>query len=81
MEKKIINLNELLLNKIGKIKEINCESGIKRRLLDLGLVTGTSIIPVLISPLGDPKAFLIRGTTIAIRKEDSEKILIEYKKI
>lgn len=76
MEKEIINLNKLQLNQNGKIEEINCNEGIKRRLLDLGLVKGTNIIPVLVSPSKDPRAFLIRGTIIAIRKEDSEKIKI-----
>ena len=51
---------------------------IKRRLLDLGMIKGTKITPVLISPSGDPKAFDIRGTLIAIREDDTK--LIEIKK-
>lgn len=69
-------LNNLELNRIGTIDEITCSGNIKRRLLDLGLVKGTKIIPVLISPSKDPRAFLVRGTVIAIRKEDAEKITI-----
>lgn len=53
---------------------------IKRRLLDLGLVKGASIKPVLISPSNDPRAFEVRGTLIAIRKENAENIFIETKK-
>ena len=51
--------------------------GIKRRLLDMGLVGGTNIIPVLVSPSSDPRAFLVRGSIIAIRKEDAENIIIK----
>ena len=69
-----MKLNELKINKTGKIFEINCENDIKRRLLDLGMIKGTKITPVLISPSGDPKAFDIRGTLIAIREEATKLI-------
>lgn len=73
---KIENLNQLPLNKSGKINKIECCEGIKRRLLDMGLVKGTEITPILISPSGDPRAFLVRGTIIAIREEDAKNIKI-----
>ena len=74
---KIENLNQLPLNKSGKINKIECGEGIKRRLLDMGLVKGTEITPILISPSGDPRAFLVRGTIIVIREEDAKNIKIE----
>ena len=76
MKTQIINLSQLPLNKSGKIKNINCDEGIKRRLLDMGLVKGTNIEPILVSPSKDPRAFLVRGTIIAIRKEDAKDIKI-----
>ena len=71
------NLNDLKLDEMGKIYRICCEEEIKRRLLDLGLVRGTRIKPVLVSPSKDPRAFEVRGSLIAIRKEDAEKICVE----
>lgn len=73
-----MKLNEMEINKACKIVRINCKDDIKRRLLDLGMIKGTKITPVLISPSGDPKAFDIRGTLIAIREDDTK--LIEIKK-
>ncbi len=72
-----MKLNELNLQEKAKIKEIYCTNNIKRRLLDLGMVKGTEIKPVFVSPSGDPKAFEIRGTLIAIREEDTSLIEIE----
>ena len=72
-----MTLNQLKLENEGKILNIECSENIKRRLLDLGLVKNTNIIPVLISPSGDPKAFEVRGTLIAIREEDTRKIEIK----
>lgn len=74
---KVENLSQLPLNKNGRIDKIECDEGIKRRLLDMGLVKGTNIVPILVSPSGDPRAFLVRGTIIAIRKEDAKHIKIK----
>ncbi len=77
MEAEERTLDQLKLNEYGIVKAIQCDSNIKRRLLDMGLIKGTKIKPVLVSPSKDPRAFEIRGTLIAIRKEDAIKIEIE----
>ena len=69
-----MNLYELPLNTVGVVNNLNCNGNIRRRLLDLGLVKGTKITPVFKSPSGDPIAYEIRKTLIALRKEDSELI-------
>ena len=71
---KITNLAQVPLNKQVEIKKLTCTGAIKQRLLDLVLVTVTKIEPILVSPSKDPRAFLVRGTIIAIRKEDAEGI-------
>ncbi len=72
-----MTLNKLKINDIGFIKELNCADGVKRRLLDLGLIKGTKIMPIFVSPSGDPTAFEIRGSVIAIRVEDTKLITLE----
>lgn len=78
MNRNLVTLNDLPINTTGYISSLNCNGDIRRRLLDLGLVKNSSIIPVLISPSGDPRAFEIRGTLIAIRKEDANLINIYF---
>lgn len=51
--------------------------GERRRLLDLGLVPGTRIERDFDSMLGSPTAYRIRGATIALRKEQSDRIFVE----
>ena len=48
----------------------------RRRLLDLGLTPGTPITAELPSPFGDPVAYRVRGTLIALRRDQAESILI-----
>lgn len=71
-----MTLNKLPLNSTGIVKNICCKGNIRRRLLDLGVIANTPIKAVLRSPSGDPVAYEIRGTLIAIREEDSKMIEI-----
>lgn len=70
-------LNEVQLNTYAKVVEISCNDLDKRRFLDLGIVKDTKLRPVLRSPLGDPTAYEIRRTVIALREEDAVKIKVE----
>ncbi len=49
----------------------------RRRLLDLGLVPDSIIKVIRRSPAGNPTAYLIKGTMIALRNEDARQILVE----
>lgn len=48
----------------------------RNRLLDLGVVPGTVVQVDLVSPSGNPVAYLIRGAAIALRHEQADRILI-----
>lgn len=48
----------------------------RRRLLDLGLTPGARITAELPSMLGDPVAYRVRGTLIALRRDQAEHVLI-----
>ena len=71
-----IPLTQLELNTTGRIKEIRCNSSIKRRLLDLGFIPNTPITPIMKSIAGDPIAYEIRNIIVAIRAQDADKILV-----
>ena len=73
-------LDKLKLGQKGVIVKVLGKENIIRRLLDLGLIEGTEVKPVLISPSKDPKAFEFRGNLIAIRKEDTINIKIKVLK-
>ena len=60
----ITTLDKLPINTLGKVRNINFEEensdGIKRRLLDLGIINETTVKSILKSPLGDPTAYEVR---------------------
>lgn len=71
------SLNDLEIGKMGVVLKNDANQNIRRRLLDIGLVKGSIIKPILISPGSDMVAYLIKGAVIAIRKNDTEKIIVE----
>jgi len=48
--------------------------GTARRLEELGFVSGEEIACVMRSPLGDPSAYMIRETLVALRRRDAAMI-------
>jgi Fe2+ transport system protein FeoA len=48
----------------------------RRRLLDLGIIPGTAIGVEMVNPGGDPTAYLIRGTVIALRNSQARLIRV-----
>ena len=69
-------LNRLKIGETAQVSDLLSVGAMRRRLLDMGLVEGTRVECVQKSPAGDPAAYLIRGAVIAIRSEDSSKILV-----
>lgn len=77
MNNQTVPLLEVPVNTKVKIKKIMIDGPIKRRLLDLGFIEDTIIEVLQKSPFGDPVAYSIRGTIIALRNEITSNILIE----
>lgn len=69
-----IRLHELPLGARGQVERLHLKGVERRRLLDLGLVPGTLVEARLESPLGDPIAYKIRGSVVAIRRAQAEQI-------
>ncbi len=69
-----MRLSELLPDQSGYLGDFEPDLGIRRRLLDLGWIRGTKIKCLNRSPLGDPTAYLVRGTVLALRREDAGRI-------
>lgn len=73
----VISLDKLSINTEGTVVKLLARDSLRRRLLDLGLVKGTKLKPLFISPSGDPIAYEFRGSLIALRKTDAKLIQIK----
>ena len=70
------HLAELRPGQHGRVLGLSpaCRGAERRRLLDLGFVPGTEIEVDLVSPMGDPIAYRVRGAVVALRREQAELI-------
>ena len=68
-------LNDIKPGQTAVVQSLRAHGSMRRRLLDIGLVEGTRVECVGVSPLGDPSAYLIRGAVIAIRAADCRDVL------
>ena len=71
-----ITLNNLPIGHKCVVSSLLSSGNERRRMLDLGIIPNTYIEALYKSPAGDPVAYFIRGTVIALRSEDANKILI-----
>lgn len=69
-------LSALPLGESAYVARIHAHPAMARRLTDLGLIPGTRITCMASSPAGDPRAYLIRGALIALRRADAEGIFL-----
>jgi ferrous iron transport protein A len=49
----------------------------RRRMMDLGILPGTTIQVEMSSPLGDPVAYWVRGALVALRHEQARLVLLK----
>ncbi|MEW5982889.1 MAG: metal-dependent transcriptional regulator [Acidobacteriota bacterium] len=63
----------------GRVVEISpaCRGPERRRLMDLGFVPGTIVDVDLVSPAGDPTAYRLRGSVVALRREQARLVRVD----
>ncbi len=71
-----MNLSDTKLNKNYIVTDVSAENALLRRFLDIGIIKGTEIKRMFTSPFGDPTAYLIKNSVIALRRSDSDKIYV-----
>ena len=70
-------LKELEPGEKGKIVRIKGGGSIHRRLLDMGLVSGSEVEVERVAPLGDPIEVRVKGYHLTLRNFEAETILVE----
>jgi DtxR family Mn-dependent transcriptional regulator len=53
-----------------------CQGFSRRRLMDLGFTEGARIRPFLKTFAGDPRAYEVRGTLVALRRDQASQVLV-----
>jgi len=72
-------LSEMKVGEKGLILSVQAKGEIRRRILDMGLVSGVNFRVVRMAPLGDPIEIRLRGFHLSLRKEEAATISVLLK--
>ena len=61
----------------ARILKVGGSGSIRRRLMDMGIVTGSEVTVQRVAPLGDPIEIRLKGYNLTLRKEEAANILVE----
>ena len=72
-----MKLTDTKANKIYIVTEVLADSDLLRRILDIGIVKGAKIERLFSSPFGDPTAYRVKNSVMALRSRDTDKIFVK----
>lgn len=72
-----VTLDTLACGQSAVVVRIDGERTLRRRFLDMGLVTGEPITLTAVAPLGDPIELTVKGYRLSLRKEEARLIVVE----
>lgn len=71
-----MTLKETPCGQTVTVIKLEGEGAVKRRIMDMGLTKGVSVMVRKVAPLGDPIEITVRGYELSVRKDDAEKIIV-----
>ncbi|MBM3161848.1 MAG: ferrous iron transport protein A [Chlorobi bacterium] len=71
-----MKMSELLVGDKAEVTAVKAEHAVRRRILDMGLITGTRFKVLRVAPLGDPIEIFFKGMYLTLRKSEAEGISV-----
>lgn len=72
-----MTLKDIKVGGTCRVKRINGEGALRRRIMDMGITKGVEIYVRKVAPLGDPIEINVRNYELSLRKADAELIEVE----
>jgi Fe2+ transport system protein FeoA len=70
-------LDKVTIGDQAMVVRVGGEKRVKRRLLEMGLVSGSTIIVKAVAPLGDPIEVLVMGYQLSLRKDEAQNVQVQ----
>ena len=71
-----LTLADLRVGQTGTVTQIAGTDSISARLLEMGLIPGTTVALLGKAPLGDPLEFELRGYNLSLRMTEASRVAI-----
>ncbi len=69
-------LTSVPAGQVATVAEIKVAPASRPRLMEMGLLVGTTVELVRFAPLGDPVEIKVRGYNLTLRKHEAEQIFV-----
>ena len=73
----VMTMDQLRPGELAVVTDVAGQGAFRRRLLELGVLPGTTVTRTGQAPLGDPLSFRIRGAVLCLRREEASTIAVE----
>jgi len=70
-------LESLPIGACARVRRVGGSGTLRRRLMDMGIVTGAQVLLVRHAPLGDPLQIHVRGYDLALRRAEAKLVEVE----
>ena len=70
-------LSDLRPGQSGTIRKIAGAGPFKRRLMEMGFVSGEHVEMEKFAPLRDPAEYVLKGYHVSLRREEADLVLLE----
>jgi ferrous iron transport protein A len=72
----VLPLTAVAIGARATVAEIKLPPESRPRLMEMGLLVGTTVELVRFAPLGDPVEIKVRGYNLTLRKHEADQILV-----
>lgn len=69
-----MTLNDLLKGESGRVKSVDGDGAVSRRLMEMGVVPGVNVQVLKSAPFGDPIEIRLLGYNLAVRRNEAAAI-------
>ena len=71
-----MTLKEIMHGQSCIVREL-FTNNLRKRIIDMGLITGTKVFVKKTAPLGDPMEIVVRGYALTLRKAEARTIIVD----
>ena len=77
-DNKQTTLTELPVGQVARVTSVTGFGPVTRRLMEMGVVPGVSVMVIKAAPFGDPIEIRLRGYSLAMRKNEADTIEVQF---
>ena len=70
-------VNDMAIGETAVVTGLGCAGALRRRIIDMGITPGATVILRKAAPMGDPLEINVRGYELSIRRSEAREITVE----